>query len=258
MNDTNLTYFGLSRDYVEGIGLVHDLTVRFRDKLFTNYALQNVLLNDGYDYKENSERPISFFDLGDAVWIRSMTLGHLSYLRLVIDKVTKPFLVIPKIPLIDTSGRTCLVFPNDLADSLTPITLSASGDINPEKLEAYQRLWFEEDEVRNDVRAFEKRLAEAFDVFNLNYVRTKILNAPHFAPYEGEEVGIIDEISKVRGFREAFGELDDAYYSNARSLYGGCNSLWSKLNSSESGKLFILSQEEIREFLKKYTSRMVE
>ena len=214
----------------------HSLVTEFRESLLTDHALQNVLLNRGYELDED-ERPRSYFDLGDATWARKNVILHLMYLGQTIELATRPQIACVSIPNVlfpDENG----VFPEAKAN--TP------GGLDYARIEQLQEQWMRNIDVVEKIREYKRLLDESFGEFNLKLVLSRAYNSRNHI-YFGEE-----EAAESRYFGlmqsvispEAFVALDSAYYDMANRIAQSTGNLWKSLWESEFGRNFVLSAEE--------------
>ncbi|MBW2997638.1 hypothetical protein KY349_04835 [Candidatus Woesearchaeota archaeon] len=222
---------------------IHRIVTSYRDELMTNHLLQDVLLNDGYELPDD-ERPKSFLDLGGAVFNRSMVILHLTYLETMIDHATRPKNAYVSMPVIDTSGETGIVFPGGI-DAL-PIEITTAEGHDLELIEMIQRGWFENTDVAEVVRKYHSVLNESFDEFNMQYVLLRVHHAPRHIMPDEETEQLAKEMKSIMD-NDAFTALDSAYYNLAMSFMREAGGLWEKLNDSEYGRFFRLTQEEVHE-----------
>lgn len=224
---------------------LHRLTQEFRDTLFTNYPLQNVLFNRGAEMTKK-ERPTSYIGLIDAVFLRTKVMLHLSVLEEMIEQATRPqILVVKSPPLIIVPGQ----------EEKQPKIETLRG-VDAGKVEQFQREWMENSTVNQAAREFQTALTECFDEFNLKFMLTRMFySTRQFVPDEWrEERRIADRIDKVAD-NKSYGALDNAYYGMARRLMSGVSPYWDRLASSELGRMFIVTPEQERDYMKKLYSR---
>ena len=102
-------------------------------------------------------------------------------------------------------------------------------------------------EVVEQVRGFEQALNVAFDEYNLKYVAGRMHRATGvFMHYEGEEVKLQERIQAVFD-GPVYCALDNAYYNAGNRLLAQCKEPWEHLQTSEFGKMFTMSREEVQE-----------
>ena len=227
---------------------LHKLVVDTMGKFLKNHPVQNVLLNHGYN---PDHRPTSFYDIRDATFIRTRTMVHLIYLEHVMDVATRPRLAVAK-----EQGAKKVYVPGDPEPTLEFKTEEGHDFL---KVEALQRGWFENPEDVKKVREMYKLLSEAFNVFNLKLILTRLEQARGcniMEDWKGE-YAFIQKIAKVFGKDGIMNdrkininhELDNLYYNVARSLFSRSSNAWTALDSSEYGKNFRLTMEEERQGL---------
>jgi len=229
---------------------LHLMIDEFRQTVFSDPILYNVLFNDGYA-KEN--RAESFMDLTDSIWHRSLVKVALGYVRHMIDLATKPHLIVPNTPLIDTSGISGLVQPANAPG------LTESG-IDAEIVEALQINWLKLHGLSGLVRSYEKALSITFDEYNLKLLLTRIDNVRGlFLSHDWkEEQAIQDRVKKTLGnseYRQVFGALDDAYYHTAVRLEHDAGKIYEMLYKNHAGKLFIPTEEDLKALIVKDRTR---
>ena len=220
---------------------LHELTIEYRDTLFGNHALQNLLLNDGDELREG-KIPKSYFDLYDATWHRTKIAGHLLALEKLIELATRPPRVVVRMPAIVIPGQEeveCIKTPQGL---------------DYERVDEFQRDWLRS-LVTDKIRRYQSRLQEAFDEFNLKYVLTLVFNSlrpPNIGYLElgGDEGRILNRIKEALLDHNVYSTLDNAYYLMANRFVHMAGELYKELSQDEFGKNFLLSSEEEGVFLK--------
>lgn len=235
-NDSLSSYLFIGDVDQSKLERLHSLVVKFRDSFLDNHPLQNLLLNHGY---EPEDRPISYHNVHNSVFNRTLTSVMLHYLDHMVDLATMPQVVQVTTPLI--------VIPEiggDYTDSLEVRTL-AGHDAG--KVELLQTQWFEQTDVVEVVREYQGTLQIAFDEFNsqfmLNLMRQSRLDLTH----ECEESRLQDRIRDafMPSIRETHNPLDNVYYEAGCRALQTASPLWKRLNETEFGRFFILQQDEV-------------
>ena len=185
------------------------------------------------------ERPRTFHDYHSRVHHRILISVHLECLEYAIDIATRVQGIQVNSPLILTPG----------AEDAPVITTFGGHD--PAQVEVIQKKWFEQTEVVETIREYQRTLQGAFDEFNLQYIlglmlQARIINLPLGT---GEEVRLQERIRAAITNHpdKTYTPLDSAYYNVACRKAAGLNPLWHRLNDSEFGGFFILQPEEARE-----------
>ena len=217
---------------------LHSFVGECRERIFEDRALQEVLLNGGYEFESEDKRPKTFHAIGDPTINRTKTSMHLGHLEGVIDLVTRPRLVVIESPLIFVPGKK-----NDV-EITTPEGFDAL------KVEMLQRRWAENSRVRESVREYQKLLGEAFDEYNLKCVLFGAHRARSYraAIKDKEKDKIYQEIERVM-YSEGYSALDSAYYGMGNRFFRMAGGVWEKLIADDLGKFFVLTEEEAAEGL---------
>jgi len=211
---------------------LHKEVCRFTDELIQNHAMQNVLMNHGYELEE--ERPSSYLDLMGGSWNRKKVCLHLSYLDMMLDLVTQPNIVAFKRPAI---------IANEAEDKLS---ISSARGFDFDKIESIQREWMKSPETGNLVREYKKALEAAFDEYNLQFVMGMMQYArrSNIPSDWKDEHAVQVRIDKVMDTK-AYTALDSAYYMAGNRLFQSAGPLWQKLDQDNFGKFFRLTPEEV-------------
>lgn len=235
----NILEYSLFEDMdSEKTGKLHDLTGELRERFIEDRVVQDVLLNRGCKLEED-ERPKSFYDVIGAVFNRTKTIAHLVHLDNIIDLSTRPRILVIKMPLIVIPGQ-------DQAGKI-----ETSEGIDASRVEWLQEQWFENPEVVRLAREYQGRLNEAFDEYNMQFILTLIRKSSRafIDPSWKEEANLQGRIEKTLA-HEAYNALDSAYYNRGNRFFSSAGPIWEQLNSSEYGRFFVLTQEEVQGFLK--------
>ena len=230
---------------------LQELTVRFRNELLTNPALQNLLLNHGYEWDEG-KRPSSFFNIGSSGHLRTQTAIHLEYVQFAIEHATRPYVASVRLPgsvvpveieLVDDTGRAGTAY---LAIPVPEAPRLVSGLHDAGKREAFQTAWMTQAGLSETVRAYERTLQTAFDDFNLQFVLNAIQQACGVRIDDDWPEHILQEDIKRAFTSQAYTALDTAYYTRARGFFSSARPFWLKLNETEHGQFFIVLEDELQ------------
>lgn len=139
LGDTNMAkfrnYFFIGDVDLRALENLHNLVEEYKNSFFTNHEVQNFLLNDGR--LPEKERPTSFHDLYDAVFIRTRTSVHLGILEKMIEAATSPKLVIlrrEKEGIISPEGHG-VVYPNNTAVKINLETPEGYSSLRVEEIQ---------------------------------------------------------------------------------------------------------------------------
>jgi hypothetical protein len=238
-------YYLAGSENLEELKRLHDSVVYHKDNVFTNRHINDVLLNDGH--APEGERPNSFYDVYDSIFLRSRTSIHLNFLETMVDIATSPQLTVVnqrEKGIVSPEGKGVL-YPNDVS---VEVGFETPQGYDSGFIEKLQRKWFEESEVVEDIRRFQSILSGAFEEFNLKFIlyrmdRSLRLNIPEDF---GERYNIQEKIVSVFGGEyggrgKRLGALDNAYYNRGKQLFGQAGKYWDKLGKRILGKyLFFL------------------
>ncbi|PIN92823.1 hypothetical protein COU54_05410 [Candidatus Pacearchaeota archaeon CG10_big_fil_rev_8_21_14_0_10_31_24] len=230
----------------EGVDLeravkMHLLVNEWKNKFLTSPALQNLYLNEGYEIE--GKRPESFLNVMDSTTNRRKIIAHLMMLDYAIDLHTRP-------PIINMeykdSGR---IVSEDYISGTDRIRVLTSQGYDAVKIDCLQETWLQHPTLSKEVREYQKHLEVAFDEYNRKYILDGMIKVRkiHFN-WEGDENNLQERLSKIFEIRER-NALDSAYYGRANGLFNACKRDYDKLNSYPEGKFFILSKEEVTEFI---------
>lgn len=242
MNDDDLAqyvFMGISAEKVEPY---HALTVQLRNGLFKDELHRNLFLNDGYQF--TGKPPESFFDLTNAVWRRSAVAIQLQYVNHVVDIVTQPLLLHASRPLIAGPEVLALTTLEMSLDDAVDVKTSQGYDLA--KVEAYQNLWFTDNETRDMVRQFQRTLEQSFAQFNLQFMLERMDRVRIQNLHGWEEEEKIQRDIKQCFSPKGYTALDNAYYNRASSFMRKAAQPWTQLNRTEFGQLFILQEDEVQ------------
>ncbi len=218
---------------------LHLLVGEFRKSFFQNHALQNLMLNRGY---EPEKRPESFFDLRNGVFNRNFTIFHLDYLEQMVRLATTP-------QVIFVEGAKPIIVPGEPEQ----LVFRTAGRLDAAAVEEFQKQWFEQIDAREWINHYKQTLYDAFDEYNmqliLGFMDRTTRCVGQFDIHSDEErrlhKEIIDSLVPV-----SFLALDNGYYKLGTRFFRQAGEFWEKLNESEYGKMFILQQGELIEALK--------
>lgn len=216
---------------------LHETVGKYRDEFLTNDALQDVLMNGGYEL-ERERRPQSFLDIRDGTILRTQAVLSKTVVDHAIDVVTKPQMWVMPAPT--------LWIPGQGAPEERPTT--AQG-YDFERIEDLQRQWAEDTQTVTAVRKFQSELEEALDPFNMKFIINSMVRIkPRLDRKENDKATLIErEIERVI-FPEGYSALDSAYYVRGRSQMNAVARAWEELQKSEFGKFFTLTAEEVRRY----------
>jgi hypothetical protein len=217
---------------------LHALVGELRERLIEDRVVQDVLLNRGCELEED-ERSKSFYDVISTVFNRTKTIAHLVHLDNIIDLATRPRLLVAKMPLLVIPGQ----------DQVGRI--ETGEGIDASRVEWLQEQWFDNPEVARLAREYQTTLNEAFDEYNMQFILNLMRQSlmAFIDPEWKKEAGLQRRIEKTFT-PEAHNVLDSAYYNMGNRFFSSVGPIWEELNGSEYGKLFILMQEDVQEFLK--------
>lgn len=225
----------LGKADMKKVEVLHKFTGETRERLLVEEAMQNVLLNHGYEFE--GKRPLSYLDLMGGCFNRRKAVLHLTYLVMMQNLVEQPTLASVKIPLIFT--------PED-----DKTTVQTSGGQDIERVEWLQEQWMRSPEVGRAIRNYRKALDESVDeynmglVLNLNY-HARICSIPMDWK---EEYNVHSELRK-KFDSDAYSVLDSAYYNKANALLRASGEFWKELDATALGRFFRLTLEEEAEGL---------
>jgi hypothetical protein len=232
---------------LKGTEKLHNLVVQYRDQFLRNEPLQELLLNDGCKL----EKPVtSFHELRDNIYLRTATSLHLSLVEKLTELATKPSILVVNHPLIIPyqTGQLMGQVPTE-EERIT------QGGFDAETVESIQTEWMRNPKVGATVREYKDVLERAFGEFNLKFVLYRMYRAlMSNIPDEWKQVYRIQgRIKKAFGEKrdEKLASLDNAYYNTAKKFLGGAGGLWSKLNQTDFGRKFLLTNEELVDGMRK-------
>jgi hypothetical protein len=214
---------------------LHELVVEYSSRFFEDNALQDLLMNRGF---EVDERPKDWFSFGGACWNRKKVILHLAFLNMMMGAATKPRLAVVKSPLI--------VVPGQYQEARTETPEGWDAEV----IEQLQEEWLRNSEVSQTVREYHNVLSDAFGQYNLQWT----LWAMHHClisfidPMFEDEARYQKRIKKVMT-PEGYTALDSAYYNAGNRSFRAAGNLWEKLNASEFGRKFILDQKTVQQGL---------
>ena len=223
---------------IEKTANLHRLAGNYRERILGDNLLQDVLLNDSYEF-EDDERPKTFHAIGDPTINRLKTSIHLNYLEYVVDLVTRPRILAVRAPRIIIPGKRD-----------EPRIETAEG-YDAEKVEDLQEQWLRTPKVRDMVEAYSMILNEAFDEYNLKCILLKM----HGCLIRRDDVDeqeihkIYDDIEKHMNDK-SYVALDDAYYRMGNRLFSGAGDVWNRLRADNFGRNFALTEKEVAEAFK--------
>jgi len=234
----------------------HDMVIEFRENMFSGkdrYLIQDLFLNRGCTI-DDDKRPTSYFELSDHIIPRTNIKAGLRYLQYMIQLATKPELAIVHKPRIYTDGISGLIIPADIKDNTT-VTTSSGMDFG--KIEYLQTEWLRRNDIVPDVRELEKHLQSSFNEFNLKWILSAIYNSERlFIPNDWKDISNVSNKLKKVPWRDVFTHLDNAYYNTARRYMGNAASVAENLMKDDYGSLFVIAQEDMREFIRISQSKM--
>ncbi len=225
---------------LERVESFHDLVMDFRERFLEDHALQDVLLNGGYEL-DKSERPTSFYNFQSVINGMKVCI-NLMFLEYVIDVATRPRLDIIKSPLIIIPGEE------------EPTRLVTPEGFDSEGVDQLQTDWMREHTVVEIIRKYQRTLTEALGEYSAQFILGRISYARSISipsPHWKEGVSIVESINKVFD-PKSFNSLDTAYYSMGNLFFRSASTPYQKLSQDDFGKEFILSQEEVVKGLRTY------
>ena len=240
-------YFFIGGGDPEKLEKLHNLVVECKGNLFTNNGIQDLLLNDGYIL--DGERPTSFNDVYNSVFLRTRTSIHLGILEKIIETATNPQLTIikrEKEGIVSPKGKG-IVYPND---TTIKIDFETPDGYSSNMVEKFQKRWFKEPEVVESIRNFQDSLTKAFKEFNLQFILGRMHKSLNiFIPEDfGKTYNMQNKIKNTFGKYENHGKklnaLDNAYYNTGKRFFNQAGKYHTELGKSDFGKMFILSPEE--------------
>lgn len=228
------TIFGdISYDDVREL---HKLVVEYKERLFEDHILQDVLLNNGFELED---RPKNWFDVNLGCWNRRKILMHLSFLEMMLDLVSKPRLVVVKSPLIIVPGQ----------EQKTEIETPEGWDA--EKVECFQKEWLKNSEISRAVRSYQEQLGLAFDEYNSQTMLLLMQDClkSFIDPSWKRERKHQEKIGEVLT-PKSYEAMDSAYYNMGNRNFRAAGGLWDYLSKSEFGRHFVMTIEEESQALK--------
>ncbi len=226
----------IDRDELEK---THTLITRYRDDFLENHALQNVLLNMGYELEQ---RPSSLNDILNAVILRSKSIFHLTFLQQMIKQAREP-----KIGIV-SSPRILMLGQQEQESVKTQEGYDFFG------VEEFQYQWMGDSHIRELVEQYKSKLEAALNEFNSQFILIRMYHSLNiFIPPESifdSEREISEEINSALT-QESYTALENAYYSKARELYLGTRPTWEKLRQDDFGKKFVLNELELAQAFKR-------
>jgi hypothetical protein len=210
---------------------LHKFTGEMRDRLISDYPVQDLLLNRGYE--PEGERPESYLDLNCGIWNRRKVALHLTYLKGIQDLAEAPAVVSISRPRIIKSEKD------------EKITVKTAGGHDPERIEWLQEQWMNSPEIGKAVRNYRHALESSLDEYNMQLVLNLVNHARGcFIPTEwGAEYALQERMREVCDSK-AYTVLDSAYYNFGNRLFRQAGDFWQVLDKDDFGKFFRLTAEE--------------
>ncbi len=227
----NIGEYHIYRTGMDEANKLHLLTAEMRDNFFENPAIMNLLWGSS---RARGEAPESFLDIRDAVVHRSITALSLAYLEHAIGIATRP-------QIMSIGSGDVIATPE------SEIKFETSQGHNYFRVEELQKQWFQNPDIVEKIREYEKTLNLAFDEFNLKFVLSRMFySQTNFIFEDCEEKRIQERIADAMKPHRLYHEMDKAYYSMGNRFYAEAGSLYEKLFESDFGRFFILKEEEIQ------------